>query len=118
MHVEGFVGNTHRAWSELDWCFIGVLKNLVMLESKLRACRMTLRLERAVQRTNRTEFAAIIEQRIANRTRSSVCRFHNPWLGFLPTPSSANRARVYTEFGWLGIFECGATARGNLESRR
>jgi len=64
MHVEGFVGNTHRAWSELDWCFIGVLKNLVMLESKLRACRMTLRLERAVQRTNRTEFAAIIEQRM------------------------------------------------------
>ena len=95
--------------TELHQALVFVLKNLVMLEPQLRVCRMTLRLERDVQRTNGTEFAVGIEQRVANRTRSSVCGFHNPWSDVLPTPSSANLARGYTEFVWLGIFECGCT---------
>ena len=67
---------------------------MVMLESKVRACRMTLRLERAVQRTNRTQFAIAVQQRVANRASSFVCRFHNPLAGLpsdsfvsLPSPS-------------------------------
>jgi hypothetical protein len=51
-----------------------------------------LRLERAVECTNRTDIAIGIQQRVANRTRSSVCHFHSPWPDFLPAPSSVNRA--------------------------
>ena len=80
-----------------------------MLEPKLGSRCVILKLKRAVERTNRTDIAIAIQQRIAKRASSFVCGFHKPWLGFQPAPSSANRARAYTGFGWLGIFECGCT---------
>jgi hypothetical protein len=61
-----------------------------------------VRLKRAVERANRTHIAVAIQQRVANRTRSSVCRFHKPWPGFLPIPSSANLASefILDWFAW------------------
>src|SRR5215831_3703702 len=52
INIERFIGDTHRPATELHRSSVFALKNLVMLESKLRACRMTIRLERDVQRTN------------------------------------------------------------------
>jgi hypothetical protein len=77
-----------------------------MLESQLRSGRVIVRLKRAVERTNRTDIAIAIQQRIANRASSSVCRFHNPgWArGQLQAP--ANRSRVYTGLSCLKISEC------------
>jgi hypothetical protein len=61
-----------------------------MLETKFGSCCVILGLKCVFERADRTHIAVAIQQRVANRTRSSVCRFHNPWLGFLPTASSAN----------------------------
>ncbi len=49
-----------------------------MLETQLCNRRVILRFKRAFERANRTDFAVAIQQRVANRTRSSVCGFHGP----------------------------------------
>jgi hypothetical protein len=112
MHINGFIGDSHRAVSEFDRCSIGVLKNLVMLESKLRACRMTLRLERAVQRTNGTEFAIAVQQRIANRASSFVCGFHSPSRASRPRSFRGQLERILQrtlQAGNPGVqFDCNA----------
>jgi hypothetical protein len=79
-----------------------------MLETKFRNCRVVLRLKCAFEHTDGTHIAAGFEQRVANRTRSSVCRFHSPRPGlesnsFVSQPCS----RVYTGSAYLEISESG-----------
>ena len=49
-----------------------------MLETQLGCCCVIVRLKRAVERTNRTDIAVVIQQRVANRASSYVCGFHSP----------------------------------------
>ena len=76
-----------------------------MLEPQLGCCCVIVRLKRAVERTNRTDIAIAIQQRIANLTRSSVCGFHSPGRDCVQPPASANRSRVYTGLPCLRISE-------------
>jgi hypothetical protein len=66
-----------------------------MLETKLGSRRVILGLKRAFERAARTHNAVVIQQRVAHRTRSSLCGFHSPGLGCHPTLSSANWALSY-----------------------
>ncbi len=78
-----------------------------MLETNLGCRCVIVRLKRAVERTNRTDSAIAIQQRIANRASSCVCRFHNP--------SRASRPRSFR--GQLEAILHWASLPGNLRVR-
>ena len=82
--------------AELYRSLISVLKDLVFVETKLCSRCVIVRLKRAVERTNWTDIAFAIQQRVANRARSSVCSFHRPGRACVQLPALANRSRVYT----------------------